>query len=291
MKLFTVLSVSQPEEQPKASSFKKSIKIITPVIVAVLIVILAVAFFIPKGTATIPLTVNYAVGEVMTYDTSMQIEIAYSATTQPTTSTSYGNETLEVKDFDGTFYTIIRNVTWHMNFDGLVEYSLNLKMNKTGYSSYIVDIGNTQTEIPNHNDPSSISCFTQLLSMPEAKVGETITIPFPANESLGIAGNLKITFGSPEDVTVPAGTFKAFKIDLVSEGLNFTMNYGDYSNPNLITSNVYLHYQVCLEYQTLRVIKSTMQTQETTPAVPNWSTQDSSVTVIQNSTLTQDTKP
>jgi hypothetical protein len=293
MKFFAVpLAQTQPEAQSKPSGFRKRIKIITPIIVVALIVILAVAFFIPKGTATIPLTVNYAVGEIMTYDTTMQVQIARLSGAQSETATSTGNETLIVEDFNGTTYTLLRNITKNLGFGFPLEYSMTLKVNKTGYSTFIADVGNSQIEIPTNNDPSSASYFTQLLTMPQAKVGETITIPFPGNESFGIKGNLKITFGSPEDLTVSAGTFKVFKIALVSEGLNFTMNFGDYYHPNLITSDVNLHYQVYLELNSLRVIKSTMQTQEITPPIPNWSLlQETTVTIIENSTLTQDIKP
>ena len=46
-------------------------------IAVVAIVIIAVAFFIPQGGATIPLNVDYVVGEKMVYDTTMTMTIQF----------------------------------------------------------------------------------------------------------------------------------------------------------------------------------------------------------------------
>jgi hypothetical protein len=49
------------------------------------------------------------------------------------------------------------------------------------------------------------------------KVGDSVTVPFPsANVSFGITGTLTMTFGGIQEITVPAGTFKVFRIDVTS---------------------------------------------------------------------------
>ncbi len=56
-------------------------------------------------------------------------------------------------------------------------------MNKTGYSTFLVNLGNISQEEISDNNPTSSNYLAQLLSKPEVKVGDSITIPYPAQSS------------------------------------------------------------------------------------------------------------
>jgi hypothetical protein len=95
------------------------------------------------------------------------------------------------------------------------------------------------------------------------KVGETIKIPFPlpSSSNMNMTGDLTVTFGDIEDLTVPAGTYRVFKIDIQSNDLSVTMNVpaSSYSASMSFTTNMDMHYQLYMENGTLRQIKSDMQ--------------------------------
>lgn len=103
---------------------------------------------------------------------------------------------------------------------------------------------------------TSNSYLAQLLNKPEVKVGDTITVPYPTVTGIETTGDLTITFQGIEDLTVPAGTYRVFRIDLT--GNDITMRLA--TNPSInMASTININYQVYLEYGTLRQIKSTMQ--------------------------------
>ena len=139
-------------------------------------------------------------------------------------------------------------------------------MNKTGYSTYFLDLGSFQQEIPSTGLASN-SFLAQLINQPEVKVGDTINVPFPSSNSqyLQTNGNLTMKFGGVEDLAVPAGTYKVFRIDIASNNLKITLNPSDAASSITIPTslsmsmNLDLNYQIYLEYGTMRQIKSTMQ--------------------------------
>jgi hypothetical protein len=283
-----------PPAQTKNSSFKHRGKIIVPLFVAMLIVVLAVAFFIPKGSATIPLTVNFVVGEVMTYDTSITAQIqglpiATSSNSGPLTVK--GTETIEIQSDDGQYYTLVHSSKLNSPSSNVpFQYTVIEKMNKTGYSTYFLNMGDTQISIPTDNGISGNSYLAQLLSQPEAKIGETIIVPYPSQGISGITGNLKITFNAPEDLTVAGKTFSAFKIDIVSDGLalntDLPTTIPGYSMPP-VSATINIHFQIYLEYGTLKTLKSTMSLDETVQS----SGLNMGTHLTIESTLTQNTKP
>ena len=212
--------------------FKRFGKKLYAAIAVIAIVIIAVAFFIPQGTtATIPLNVDYVVGEKMVYDSTMTMTLdsyslgsAFNLPTQsPNNTTLNSQQTIEVTGFDGENYLL--NHTTTMTLLGKpFSFSMTEKMNKTGYSTYLLNVGNTQTEVPN-TSPTGNSYLAQLLSKPEAKVGETISVPYPSTgSSIQTSGDLTIKFNGVEDLTVPAGTYKVFRIDIASNNLKMNLN-------------------------------------------------------------------
>jgi hypothetical protein len=242
------------------------------IIAVVAVIVIAAAFFIPPSTvATIPLNVDYVVGEKMVYDTSFTMGIdglgsslfgSGSSSLGLNSSTIDGQQTLEVIGFDGENYLI--NHTTTMTVLGKpVSISLTEKMNKTGYSTYLFNIGDSQTELPS-SSPTGNSYLAQLMSKPEAKVGETISIPYPNDNSLvQTTGDLKITFNGVEDLTVPAGTYRAFRIDMRCDDLKMTYNLPQNDESSLFSLNnlsmtMNLDSKIYLEYGTMRQIKSTL---------------------------------
>jgi hypothetical protein len=252
---------------PKRKFGKKFYIAFAAVIVAVIIV---AALFVPQGSAVIPLEVNYAVGEKMVYDTVMTGTFQVDNSTLPSGMIGLGTpsmtlnsqETIEVIDFDGEYYTL--NHTTTVTISGK-PFSISMleRMNKTGYSTYMFNFGNTSLEVPNTSVTGN-NYLSQLLNKPEVKIGDTITVPFPSPSPLiAVTGDLTITFGGLEDLSVPAGNYKVFRIDIKSNNLKMSLNPPT-SNSSIYTSmnismNTEMNYQIYMEYGTLRQIKSTMQ--------------------------------
>ncbi len=272
-KLFAASPELPPtNEQPISSSpvkrrwfGKKFFGLLAVVAVATIVVAL---FIIPLGSAVIPLNVDYTVGEKMVYDTTINSSFDNSAMPSgstanlPSNTTISYQQTIDVTGFDGEYYTLNHTMTMALN-NKPFNFSVVEKMNKTGYSAYLLNLGSTQQEVPN-NGLTSSSYLAQLLNQPEVKVGDTVNVPFPTgNSSIGVTGELKMTFKGTEDLTVPAGTYKVFRIDITSN--NLKMNYrtplSGLSNftPANITIGMNVSYQIYIEYGTMRQIKANMQ--------------------------------
>jgi hypothetical protein len=244
--------------------FRKKLYVVTAIVAVAVIV---VALLIPQGTASIPLNVDYEVGEKMVYNTTMTMTYEDFNSTLISTGTGVLNDTsvnakqtIEVIDFDGEYYTLNQTTTMMI---GNKPFSVSIlqKMDKTGCSTYLFNIGDTEFEVPDTSFTSS-SYLTQLLNKSEVKVGDSINVPFPSTLSeIGVTGDLTMTFRGIEDLTVPAGTYKVFRIDITSNDLS--MNYKPsttFSGLNFATKmDMNLNYQIYMEYGTLRQIKSTMQ--------------------------------
>ncbi|MCW4024797.1 MAG: hypothetical protein NWF01_07165 [Candidatus Bathyarchaeota archaeon] len=163
-------------------------------------------------------------------------------------------------DFDGEYYTLNHTHTFTLN-DTPFSYSMTEKMNKTGYSTYLLNLGSASQEIPN-TSMTSASYLTQLLSKPEVKVGDTITIPYPnLVASMGMTGELTMTFAGIEDLTVPAGTYHVFRIDITSNDLklSYKPSTGIPSLDVQTNMDINVTYQIFMEYGTMRQIKASMQ--------------------------------
>ena len=285
-------------EQPISSSpvkrrwFGKKFLALAAVIAVALI---AVALFVPLGQAVIPLNVDYTVGEKMVYDST--ITGSYDSAVPPGTSmlipkntTINSQQTIEVTGFDGEYYTLNHTMTMNLN-NKPISFSMIEKMNKTGYSAYLFNIGSTQQEVPN-NGLTSTSYLAQLLNQPEVKVGDSVNVPFPTgNSSLGITGSLKMTFKGIEDLTVPAGTYKVFRIDITSNDLrmNYQSPLSGLSNftPANITISMDMNYQIYIEYGTMRQIKASMQESVSTQSA----TMNYAMNMSMDMTLIEHTKP
>ena len=68
---------------------------------------------------------------------------------------------------------------------------------------------------------SSNPTISAYLAQPTVKVGEVWKIPVnTGNASLGLTGEVTLTFADLQDLTVPAGTFKTMRIEVTSNTLS-----------------------------------------------------------------------
>lgn len=233
-----------------------------------MIAVIATALLTPRGIAIIPLSVNYTVGEKMIYNRAetVTIQILRHNTTIaegqmgpiPGTTSFNSTESVEVVDFDGEYYTLNHTVTMIMDQWSPISISFVEIVNKTGFSSYFFSGGTEQLVF----NASSNPFVSALLARPEVKVGDTWQVPMSTgNSSFGITGNLTVTFGGIQDITVPAGTYKVFKIDFSSNNLSMNLNVPPNATGTNIptTINMSISGQKYLEYQTCREIESNIE--------------------------------
>ncbi len=259
-----------PMPAPKSRRLGKKTYFIGAAVIA--IVIITAALFIPQSGAVIPLNVDYEVGEKMVYDTSITVSMQIGNSSYsglfglgqlPSALTMNAQQSIEVIDFDGEYYSL--NHTTTMTLSGKpFSFSIIEKMNKTGYSTYILNLGDTQQVIPSAGNINSNSYLAQLLSKPEVRVGDSITIPYPAiSPYIEITGDLTMKFGGIEDLAVPAGTYRVFRIDITSNNLKMNMKppagSSSLSQLTSLSMDIDIAFQIYMEYGTLRQIKSTMQ--------------------------------
>jgi hypothetical protein len=223
---------------------------------ALLVIVAYVAFLAPQGAATIPLNVDYTVGEKMVYDANITVSMAgldsilNSTTNQNTPSTISSNATLavEVMSFDGETYTL--NNTTTMDLLGKTQsISMIEKINKTGFSTFMF---NAPTQDLSYSPTSSI--LTSLLNRPDVKVGETWEVPIN-----GLDGNLTLTFNGIQDITVPAGTYKVYKVSLSSDNLSTKNQIPASLSNQTIQVKMTMNGETYIEYNTGRQIKYNME--------------------------------
>ncbi len=242
--------------------------------------IVAVALLFPQGAAAIPLTADFQVGERMVYNTV----ITGTGLGAISNMTMDSTQTVEVVDFDGAFYTL--NHTTTMDILGKpLNFSVLETMNKTGYSTFMLNLGDSSQASFTSTGISGDSYLTQLLNKSEVKVGDSITVPYPsALSSIGIKDNLTITFEGIEELTVPAGTYKVVKVSITTGNMHLEV-------PSVnMSGSTEMNYTVFIEYGTMRQIKSTMQEtvsyQSSTYQALNYT-----MNLSMDMTLNQHTKP
>jgi hypothetical protein len=235
------------------------------------IAVIVTALLTPRGIAIIPLSVNYTVGEKMIYNSTETLTIQiYNTTTAagqmgpiPSTTSYNSTESVEVVDFDGEYYTLNHTVTIIMEQWSPISMPFVEIVNKTGFSSYFFSVGTQQLVFNASSNPfSSYSFVFALLARPEVKVGDTWQVPMSTgNSSFGITGNLTVTFGGIQDITVPAGTYEVFKIDFSSNNLFMSFNFPPNATGTNIfaTMNMSISGQKYLEYKTCREIESNIE--------------------------------
>ena len=287
----------------KTRKFKRSKKLYSLITAIILIVVIVGVLLIPQGSATIPLTVNYHVGEKMVYATTDSITYTVANSIlppgndglTPNNATIPGQETTTVLSFDGEFYTMNDSFTSTIQ-NRPFSFSMLEKMNNSVYSAIIFNLGNSSEEIP--SGPFDNAHIAQLLNQPVVKVGDSVTVPY--SEILGnsspsnLQGSLTLTFKGIQDLTVPAGTYKVFRIDLTSNmittikiPLPLNGNFLPPTTPTTLTQTLNSNDQIYFEYGTMRQIKSSIQ--ETT--ISESAKINQTMTTLSSTTLNQDVNP
>jgi hypothetical protein len=281
-------SPNQPATRP--SGFRRFGKKLYAVAAIIVIAIIAVALLVPQGAATIPLGVEYTVGEKMVYNTTETITTQNTDSSLPPggpwETSINSTEIVEVLDFDGEYYILNHTVTAKLgNTPASISYIE--KMNKTGYTGYFRLEGTEEVLVSNM---STDSFATVLLDKPEVKVGDSWQVPVNSgNSNVSITGEMTITFGGIQNITVPAGTYEVFKVDTLS---NLTMSIklptsGNYTNPPF-TVNMTISGQTYIEYGTCRRIESNMQIIQSPAQAAGTST---TISISAKTTLIQHIKP
>jgi hypothetical protein len=224
----------QPE--PVRKSRKKLYVLIG--VVAVAAVLLAVVFMlsVPQGLGeTIPFGYNYTVGERLTYSISITMDAAAGHVVET------GSMNMRIVSFDGENYTIDEAV--HYDVQGVSQdTSFTLIVNKAGqlvgYSNLPSNLQSTYSMI------QGTTGVGMALNRTEVRVGETVQIPLNmANSSLTLSGTANYKVGNIENVTVQAGTYKTFKIELSTSDFHIS-NQGVYMSSS-ITGELHMEYGTC----------------------------------------------
>ena len=260
--MFKKLISSLPEQPTLSnqsellSTSPKSRKRLYAVLTLVAVVVIAVAFFIPKSAAAIPLSLNYQVGEKLVYTTTETVTTPVGNITK--TGSINSTSSLEVVDFDGEYYTL--NKTIDLMLDKPSSISMIEKINKTGYARYFLPGGTAAL----FGNTSSNPVLASLLSKPDAKVGDIWQIPLNSGSStIGTTGDLTLTFADIQEITVPAGTYKIFRIDIASNNLNshVDVSAGRSDTSMSFSGSIYLEYGTCRQIKSdIQIITTTQST-------------------------------
>jgi len=231
------------------------------VLVLPLIAVIAVGFLIPQGTA-IPLNTDYTIGEKMVYTTTRNTTLmSYDTSSGQPLSPQIAKDTriilqeaVTVMDVDENCYYLNHTIMSGNGENTIVNVSIVDKISKSGYSAYFID-ADMEDPLPN-NRISQNPFISQVLNKPEAKVGDTVVVPYPAMDSSVVTtGELTITFSGIEEITVPAGTYRVIKVDMTSQNVRMVVE----NSPVNASKTVDVVYEVYLEYGTLRQVRSNIQ--------------------------------
>jgi hypothetical protein len=238
----------QTSLEPPRKSSKKLYLLLGVVAVAAVLIAVVFMFSIPQGLGeTIPYGVSYAVGEKLTYDLSATVDM-YGQHIVET-----GTMSMHAVSFDGENYTI--DEATHYDVQGASQdYSFTLIMNKAGQmvggSNLPSQLDGTFSMI--QGSPGS-SLF---LNRTDVRVGETIHIPLDMNYSgISMSGTENCKIGAVENVTVAAGTYKTFKIELSTTDFHISSQGVD--------ASLSITGQLRMEYGTGHAIDFSMQATET----------------------------
>lgn len=264
--------ISQPPIEPiepVRKSRKKLYVLIGAVAVAAVLIAVVLGSIppVPQGLGEkIPYSLSFTVGENLTYSLSATV----NENGQQVTET--GNMNMSVVGFDGENYTI--NEPTHLEAEGIpLDTSVTLIMNKAGQ---LVGTSNGPSQLQNAYSILQGSTMTPIMffNTSEIQVGQTYQFPISfSNSTMNISGTVNIKVADIENVTVPAGTFKTFKLELSTNNFQVT------SQGNSATVSVTA--QIRMDYTTCHVIDFSLQ--------ETGNSEGSSISLTMNMALTADT--
>ena len=289
--MFSKADSSQPEFSNTAPTPRKSRKSLYAFGGIIAIVVVASALFIPQALgSSIDLGLNYTVGEKMTYLSTNTVTNQMSNTsinmeTNPLTQTYNSTGIYEILGFDGETYTIKLTITSELNGQTL-SIPITTNTSKAQYYNNLLPAGSPAFFL-NASDNPTLQAY---LTKSQVKVGDTWQFPVrTGNASLGLTGELTLKFSGIQEITVPAGTYKVFVLELSSINLimHISPDNGIISASTLDNSILDLNGRTYLEVGTCRLIKSEL-TQQTTTQQPGIS---GTSTIYTEKTLTEHSKP
>jgi hypothetical protein len=289
--MFKKADSAQPEF-PNSAPIPKSRKKLYAFGGVIVIIVIASALFVPQALdSALELGLNYTVGEKMTYLTTNTVTNQVSNTSinveaNPISTTYNSTGTYEVLGFDGENYTI--------------KFTLNSKLNGKTISIPIITNTTTKTQYYNNLLPAGSPAFflnasanqtiEAYLSKSQVKMGESWQFPVSTgNESLGLTGEITLKFVDTQEITVPAGTYKVFVVELSSNNLRMHVS----PDNGLISENtadnaiLQLNGRTYLEVGTCRIVKSEL-TQQT---IMQQSGINGASTIYTEKTLIEHAKP
>lgn len=235
--------------EPIRKSRKRLYAVLGIVLVAVLISVVVITFFVPRGLGeTIPYGFNYAVGEKMVYDLSLSVNAGGQSMSET------GTISMEVLSFDGGNYTINETVAFTVQGMPQQEVSFTVRMNKFGQ---MTDFSGVPSEMQSiYSMFGGVPGFGSAFNKTEARVGESWQLPLDfGNSTFSMSGTMNYKFGEVQNVTMDAGPFKTFKIDISTSDVHASMSG--------VSMNIDMHGWILQEYGTCRLIDMNMEATET----------------------------
>ncbi len=213
-----IFNLSQPKEKTIGRKHHKKLYTIAGGL-AVLVIIAVTALLIPQGSSSpVQLSLQYTVGDHMVYDISSTV--TGQQTGIPLSSPTVYNSTisLDVLSFDGENYVLNETLTTTIINHPLPPITLNVS--KNNYYDNFMAPGGPAIFYNINNNPTLVS----YLAKSQVNIGDVWQMPVnTGNASLGLTGEITMKFSGFQDLTVPAGTYKTFKIDTSTD--NLTMHY------------------------------------------------------------------
>lgn len=254
---------------PQVNGKKHDRKLYASIAGLAVVLIVLTALFIPQSAGSpLELSLNYKVGEHMVYNTTNIItnQMFNTSLNLPgvTNTQSYNSTiTIDVTGSNTDNYSVNETIVAAPNLFSQPLPPLSLNISKSSYYNNFIAPGGPLIFYNTSNNPS-ISVY---LAQTTVKVGEVWKIPVnTGNASLGLTGEVTLTFAELKDLTVPAGTFKTMRIEVTSNTLSL---HSDGSSiikiPNGMT--LQLNGTSYIEQGTCRLIKADL-TQLTTTNSP-----------------------
>jgi hypothetical protein len=186
---------------------------------------------------------------------------------------------MDVVSSNSENYTVKETLTASPNLLAQSLPPITLNISKASYYNNFMAPGGPLIFYNSSSNPT-ISAY---LAQPSVKVGDVWKIPVnTGNASLGLTGEVTLTFAGIQDLMVPAGTFQTMRIEITSNVLSLHSDGTSIIKiPNGMT--LQLNGTSYIEHGTCRLIKAdlTQLTTTNSPGVGRTSTMCTEKTLVE----------